>query len=108
MLPWEHYPEQIHGHRNVLQLGSRQFFETRLERVPNLPFNVHRNADTAGTRERFDSRCDVDPIPIDIAGTMDHVADMDPYLYFNSPSQWDIGVAFGQRALDFDGTLRCF
>ena len=79
-VPMAGHAKQIHRHGNVLQFRRRQFFEARLQRVANLPFDIHRDANPACAGQRLDARGDVDSVAVNVAAAMHHVTDVNADL----------------------------
>src|SRR5207237_8083983 len=53
-------------------------------------------------------RSDVHSVAINVATAMYHIANVNTNLKLDASIRRDIGVAFGQRSLDFNRALRCF
>ena len=79
-LPRQHDSKQLHRNGNVFQFRWREFFKARLDRIANLAFHIHRNANPACARQWFDARSDVDSVAVNIAAAMHHVANMNADL----------------------------
>jgi hypothetical protein len=63
-----------------------------------------RHANPAGLRNRFEPRCDIDAIAINIPPVLDDVTEIDPYPKLNAAIRRHIGVSLGRRSLHFDRT----
>jgi hypothetical protein len=108
MLPRQHDPEQIHGQADVLQLSGAEFLKPRLERIADLPFHIHRDANAARARQRLDAGSDVHSVAVNVAFAMHDITDVNPDLKFDSAVGADIMIPLGQRPLNFDRALRRF
>src|SRR5262249_6309213 len=54
---------------------------------------------------RFNSRSDVDSVPINVTAAMDHVTNVNTNLEFDPSVGCDVVIALSERALDVDGAL---
>jgi hypothetical protein len=108
LLPRQHDAEQVHRQLNVFQFRWSQFFETRFERIADLPLDIHRHANSTFSGQRLDARGNVHAIAIDISFTVHDVADMNSDSHLNAPVARNVVVAFGECALDLDCALRGF
>ena len=106
--PWQDNPEQVHRQLDVFQVRRTKFFKPRLERVADLPFHIHRDANPARAGQLFDARGDVYAVAVNVAVAMHHIANVDADFKFDAPVGRDVVISFGQRALDFDGALGRF
>src|SRR5262249_34500271 len=85
-----------------------QFFAARFERAADLPFDIHRNANAACTRQWLDARSDVYSVAINITASMNNITNVNSDFNLDTPLERHVVIALGQRALNFDCTLGRF